>query len=349
MLPFTPSSLAVLGVLVAYTHTATSSKELWRPQLGMSFQYQLDSGPFTAPAWIFDGDIDNGFKPKAMLAIGKQPICYVNVGALEINGGRSDESLFPPTTIGKSYPGWPERFLDIRHPTVRNLMQARFQKNAAAGCLAIEPDNTETYLADTGFNLTLSDAIDYVEWIAKEVRGLGMSVALKNGFEILRETLGEEGVLKPIPDGSLTPSQALAKRLLESSDFAVVEGCALHLSCPIYAVHFLAVKKATFNVEYTDSLNENDGGCENNWSSAESIDKACEVMNAAGVEGFVKGCGLDGGYRPCQVYVNGVRGVTVPPGNDVKTVPGSSSSAGRRMAGSFVGVVLGVMLVIIGV
>ncbi|KAJ3118558.1 hypothetical protein HDU96_000510 [Phlyctochytrium bullatum] len=270
-------------------------------------QYQLDDGPFTAPALIFSADPDHGFDPKAMRAEGKRSICYINVASLEIKGGRPDEKDFPREALGKKYPGWPERFLDTRHPKVRELMRARFQRAKDAGCEALDPDNTEVFLGKTGFPLTLEDGVEYIEWIANETRALDMSIGLKNGFWLLDQLLGDraEETLDLNSDGGDDRMQ-LARRVLRSADFVISEGCYQQKKCGILVAQFIARGLPVFNVEYTDS--GKGGGCSENIGTGQAaIDKACGALNALNIDGFIKACELDGGYQPCQNYVNGVR------------------------------------------
>ncbi|KAI8852379.1 hypothetical protein BC829DRAFT_440797 [Chytridium lagenaria] len=251
----------------------------------------------SAPAWIFDGDIDNGFNPKSMHDQGKKAVCYINVGAIEVNGSRSDESLFPSSVM--EYP-------IQAGPNVSSISDA--------GCDAIEPDNTETYITDTGFNLTLLDALDYIDWMATEIRGLGMSVALKNGAAMLERNW---------------------ERVMKSVDFAVVEGCALQKTCGVFVERFVKTGKAVFVVEYTDSVEAaNEGGCEEGWSSETAKEKICGDLNGLGVEGFIKGCDLKGDYRPCQTYVEGVRAgaavPTIPKKDGVTTTQTGTARSGER-------------------
>jgi hypothetical protein len=82
--------------------------------------------------------------------MGKKAVCYVNVGSIENGDFRPDHAQFTSDIVGKSYPGWDEKFIDIKSQKVRDIMLERFKRNKAAGCDAIEPDNTDVYTANTG-------------------------------------------------------------------------------------------------------------------------------------------------------------------------------------------------------
>ncbi|KAJ3415101.1 hypothetical protein HDV05_005509 [Chytridiales sp. JEL 0842] len=254
-----------------------STSAIITPQIGMSWHWQLDGAfNYNVPAQVFNGDINNGFDPKRVKEMGGVSICYINVGALEDGDTRDDAKQFPPSVLGKSYPGWPERFLDIRSPIVRNLMINRFQFARSSGCDCIEPDNTELPVgADTGFNFTEADVVGYLNFISSEVHKLGMSVALKNNGDFI----------KKYPE------------LLQSNDFAIVEACVGLKKCALYNP-FISAGKAVFNVEYTDA-GEMDGCMA---IPVSQVGAACQETNQLNFEGYSKDCNLGAAYNPCQSY-----------------------------------------------
>ncbi|KAJ3191937.1 hypothetical protein HK101_007258 [Irineochytrium annulatum] len=262
----------------------------WTPQIGVSFQWQLDGDIYSAPALVYDGDhSSSSFSPVDMHGRSRAAICYVNVGSLEDDSSvRADFSQFPASVIGNAYPGWDEKFLDTRSPIVRSLMQARFQAAANAGCDAIEPDNIDTYTSDTGFGLTCDDALEYVTWISKTVRGMGMLLADKNAIDLM---------------------QRYPQQMVELTDFAIIEECHATGTCALFAP-YIAAGKPVYAVEYTSSGSK--GGCDA--ISASQIPAACAELNSYNFEGLIKDCNLGSGWAPCQAYESGVRaGVSVDP------------------------------------
>ncbi|KAI8850463.1 glycoside hydrolase superfamily [Chytridium lagenaria] len=181
--------LLIIAITVNINVVSAQSTSWWKPEIGQSLQWKLAGTlSYTFEAAIYDSDLDNGFDVSQVHAAGRKAVCYINVGSLEDDPNfRPDFSSFPSSILGEKYPGWDERFIDIRSATARSLILARLQRAAQAGCDAVEPDNTDTYTEQTGFPLTSLDALDYIKWIAGEAHGLGMGVALKNGVSLVAE------------------------------------------------------------------------------------------------------------------------------------------------------------------
>ncbi len=119
----------------------------------------------------------------ALRARGVATICYVSVGTWE--DWRADAGAFPPGLIGKPYAGWPgERFLDIRAPALVDLMAARFRRCAEMGFDAIEPDNIDLHINDTGFAITGADVVAYVRALAARAGKLGLPIGQKNAPDL---------------------------------------------------------------------------------------------------------------------------------------------------------------------
>ncbi|KAJ3415117.1 hypothetical protein HDV05_005525 [Chytridiales sp. JEL 0842] len=249
----------------------------WIPQIGTSWNWQLSgSVDYSIPAKIYASSVvNNDFDPKRVHANGGKAICYINVGSLENADNGIDTHLFPPSVIGSKLPGWPEKFLDIRSPIVRNLMLARFKSAKSAGCDAIEPDNTDPYYFKTGFGLSKKDARDYLLWMSEEVHALGMAIGLKNNGELLE----------------------VYPNLVHYHDFAVVESCYYWKECGQYTT-FIESNKPVFAMEYVDS--GVGGGCAT--LKKGKVGEACKVMNGLNFEGYWKDCELEVGYNPCQRY-----------------------------------------------
>ncbi|KAJ3317487.1 hypothetical protein HDU76_001157, partial [Blyttiomyces sp. JEL0837] len=240
--------------------------------------YTLGQTPdLLAPVAIYDGDIDGGLNVAAAKTKGYKVVCYVNVGSLENDPSfRPDYSKFPASVIGNSYPGWDERFLDIRSSIVR-------MKNA--GCDGIEPDNTDSYTYDTGFGLTAQNALDYVMWISTTVHNLNMAVGLKNNQDLLNST------------------PTITTQIVGATDFALLESCYKQNICA-QSQPYIKAGKPVFDIEYTDA---GAGGCDT--IPATSISTMCASMTKSyQFETFVKDCNLGNGYSPCwTTYVKGYR------------------------------------------
>lgn len=158
-------------------------------------------------------------------------ICYVSVGTLE--DWREDVSDFPTDVIGNIYLDWPdEKFIDIRRLSVLlPLMQTRFARCRDLGFNAIEPDNIDLHINDTGFAIGYGDVTTYVTALAGIAHGFGLQIGQKNAPE-------------------------LTQHLVRYMDFAVTENCLTDGWCadmrayeadekPIFAAEY-GVPKADF-------------------------------------------------------------------------------------------------------
>ena len=191
---------------------------------------------------MFDNE-SNGMVGK-LKSLGKNVICYVNVGAWE--DWRDDASEFPAGILGNVYDRFPnEKWLDIRdvNPTksntgtsLRSLLAARFDRALQMGCDAVEPDNMDgfddTSHNPSGFPLTYEDQIYFNLWVSEQVRARGMAVGFKNNT-----------------------NQALDIRMVEAFDFVVTESCVYFNECQ-YFDGFLDANKPVFLTEYLSTPEE---------------------------------------------------------------------------------------------
>ncbi len=139
----------------------------------------------TRPATVYDFDLaENSAELVASLkAKGHTVIGYFSAGTWE--DFRDDASQFPTSVRGKGN-GWPgEKWLDIRSPTVRNLMLKRLDVAKAKGFDGVEPDCVDGYTNATGFPLTEANQISYNKFLAAAAHERGMIVALKNTAELV--------------------------------------------------------------------------------------------------------------------------------------------------------------------
>ncbi|KAJ3307965.1 hypothetical protein HDU76_004223, partial [Blyttiomyces sp. JEL0837] len=245
----------------------------WNPSIGMSWQWLIGINtniPKIAKTAIYDADVDNGFIPNTTVKYGARSICYV--GSLEIGGGRPDEQAIVTYNktvtriLGPAYPGWPgEYFLNYKNAQVRTFMAARFQRMKDFACDAIEPDNLDIYVQNgAGFNLTPADAYDYIQYLTKIAHGLGMSIALKNA----------DDVVKNYPT------------IVNDVDFAIVEACYKYGSCATFAP-FIVAQKPVFEMDYSS------GSCGSIGTSTAKLSTDCTYVNSYNFEGLISNCNLN--------------------------------------------------------
>lgn len=199
----------------------------WHWQLQDDFVYPRDVLP---NKHVFDIDGESATQDTVAklhaLAPDVKVICYFDAGAYE--SWRSDAKSFPKSVIGKPDQGWPNTWwLDIRRldalmPILTNRAQTWCKDK---GFDAVEPDETEVYLNDSGFPITQADAIAFDEAIAAMVHGLGLSVGLK----------GNNG---------------LVKELEPYFDWALTEQCWEARECQPFRDVFIKANKAVLDVEF---------------------------------------------------------------------------------------------------
>ncbi|MCF6303068.1 MAG: endo alpha-1,4 polygalactosaminidase [Devosiaceae bacterium] len=223
--------LAALLVVFAMLATPT----LAAPAPGASWDWQL-SEAIDPPEGIevFDADPDNVTREQIMALneAGVYTICYISVGTMEDwrddAAQYSDPLIFPNPVVGKAYEGWPgEFFLDIRQPTLRYVMQRKFNDCRIKGFQAVEPDNMDVYTNDSGFDLTAADTVRYVAQLVSDARAQGLEIGQKN-----------------------TPE--LTGKLVSIMDFIITEDCYADGWCDD-ALLYIAAGKPVFNAEYTDT------------------------------------------------------------------------------------------------
>jgi len=170
---------------------------------------------------LFDTPIDTIDK---LHKEGRKVICYFSAGSYE--DWREDKNEFPQNAIGKKMTGWNEKWIDIRNPKIKEIMQKRLDLAKNKGCDGVDADNVNGYINDTGFNLTYNDQLRYNIFLAYEAHKRNLSIGLKND-------------MKQINDLSMY------------FDFAINEQCHKYHECNLL-LPFIAQNKAVFNIEYTN-------------------------------------------------------------------------------------------------
>jgi hypothetical protein len=179
-----------------------------------------------AEFFYLDADQQVSSDLQTLRAEGRHYLCYLSAGSVE--SFRDDAKDFPPSAVGNQLSGFPnERWLDVRDAGVRELMARRVESFAARGCDGVTPSSLAVHVADTGFDLTLADALDYARWLAKQIHAAGMSAGLSGPSDMT---------------GELWPS----------FDFGLAIGCVKSTRCGEYAV-FGQAKKPVLYIELGDA------------------------------------------------------------------------------------------------
>ncbi len=220
-------TLLLVGGAAASTPTP-ATQNIWMPAPNTSWQWQLSSLPVdqSVDAAMYDIDLfDNPTSTVAALHTqGRHVVCYLNAGAWE--DWRPDAAQFPEAVKGNPLPDWPgERWLDIRQLSILEpIISARMDLCQQKGFDAVEPDNIDGYLNDTGFIISYQDQITYNTFLANAAHVRGLSIGLKNDM-------------------------SQASDLLTNFDWALNEQCFYYAECDTLAP-FTNAGKAVFNVEY---------------------------------------------------------------------------------------------------
>jgi hypothetical protein len=206
---------------------AGGSADRWQPGRDAGFQIQLQGRidlSVRAEVYEVDGFDTSARTVRALHALGRKAVCYINAGAWE--GWRPDRAAFPSGVIGKELEDWPgERWLDVRQLDVLGpLVQRRFAMCRRKGFDAVEADNVAGYANRTGFPITYRDQLRYNRFLARTAHRLGLSIALKNDLDQVRD-------------------------LVSAFDFAVNEQCFQYRECERLRP-FRRAGKAVFVIEY---------------------------------------------------------------------------------------------------
>ncbi len=198
----------------------------YQPPVAVTWQWQL-SGKVN-PAYdveIYGIDLFDTSQQsiQQLQASGKKVICYFSGGSYE--AWRSNSQQFSSADLGAPLDGWAqERWLDIRSPGVRGIMQNRLDLAQQKGCDGVEPDNMDGYTNDSGFDLTAADQLDFNRFIAAQAHSRALSVRLKNDLDQV-------------------------SKLVDYFDFAVNEQCFEFDECEQLAP-FIAAQKPVLSAEY---------------------------------------------------------------------------------------------------
>ncbi len=211
------------------TRERTCRRDWWVPTPGTTWQWQL-TGAIDTSVDVEAYDIDlfdvNVTTIDQLHADGRTVICYFSAGSWE--DWRADAADFPAGALGNNLSGWPgEKWLDVRDPGVRSVMEARLDEAVSKGCDAVEPDNVDGYTNGSGFPLTRADQLDYNEFLANAAHARGLSVGLKNALGLVDD-------------------------LHEAFDWSLNEECVSYSECAALDP-FIDDHKAVFHTEYVNT------------------------------------------------------------------------------------------------
>ncbi len=260
-----PTRLLVGAVLAAVTlitvgllsTTAAHASGWWVPPLGAQpWQWELshplrltnaeDMGTDdtlqdgkAAPAPVIydiDGIINPASTVRALRAMKKHVVCYIEVGAAgnyysaQAEGASTTyyRQFAVAHVLGRAVPGWPERYLDIIAPATVRIVESMIDHQCAAkGFDAVETDIDEEYASDSGFPLTKADEERYMTVLAGYMHDLGLGWWIKN------------------PDDT---GDSYAADMFPLADAVLTEQCNQYSTCELLADYI--GHKAVFNAEY---------------------------------------------------------------------------------------------------
>lgn len=247
----------------AVTGATTVEGAWYRPPMDATWQWQL-KGDVNAgyPVEIYDIDLFDSSTAliDSLHSSGRKVICYFSAGSFE--SWRPDAGDFPRGGLGYILEGWAdERWLDIRSPIVRRIMQQRLDLAKLKGCDGVEPDNVDGYANDSGFELSAEDQLDFNRFIAEEAHKRGLAVGLKNDLDQVDQLAGY-------------------------FDFSVNEQCHEFDECDLLSP-FVEAGKPVLNAEYDPTL-INDG------AKRKSL---CDEALGEGFSTLILPVGLDDSFR----------------------------------------------------
>jgi len=229
--------LTLLTTLLLTTACGGSSEpdqsSWYKPNTQTTWQWQLSGTVNTSYAVdLYDIDLFDSSTTliETLHTQGKKVICYFSAGSYE--EWRSDSGSFPNEVLGKKLDGWAgERWLDIRSPALKPIMQARLDLAQTKGCDGVEPDNVDGYTNETGFPLTAVEQHTYNIFLATQAHARGLSIGLKNDLDQIK-------TLEPY------------------FDFSVNEQCHEYDECTMMQP-FIDADKPVFNAEYAQKYVDN--------------------------------------------------------------------------------------------
>ena len=205
---------------------------LWRPEASARWQWQMQGElnlEIDADLFVVDLFGTSSDTIDYIHNTDRRVICCFSVGVQE--QWTDDAEDFAAWTIGNSVQAVQgENWVDITAPTVREIMIQRIALARDKGCDGVAPDYMDSYLNDTGFDLSAADQIEYNRFLADTSHERGLSVGLTND-------IGQTEILEPY------------------FDWVINESCLEWDECDLLTP-FLSAQKPVFHVAYTPSAAE---------------------------------------------------------------------------------------------
>ncbi|KAL8830124.1 MAG: hypothetical protein Q9170_005884 [Blastenia crenularia] len=241
-------------------NTTVSKYNGWQPANGTTWQIELQNPleNITLEAEVFDIDLFNNTAASIadLQSESRKVICYFSAGSYEEWNPDVDQ-FEKEFDLGQPLDGWPgEWWLNTKSKNVRRIMSARLDLAVEKGCDGVDPDNVDAYDNDNGLDLTTSDAIDYVKFLADAAHGRNLSIGLKNALAIIPQ-------VEP------------------RMQWSVNEQCVQYNECAAFRA-FIDHDKPVFHIEYPDdapSISDDDKLKYCNNDSAEGFSTALKKMD----------------------------------------------------------------------
>jgi hypothetical protein len=151
---------------------------------GMRLQYQLQGAlDPSADAQLFVVDLfeTSHTQVASLKARGKVVIAFVSAGSFE--PWRPDVDALPAAVRGNPLAGYPEEaWLDIREPSVRQLLVGRLTLAADKGFDGVLLVSLDGYLANSGHNLSVDDQLTYNLWLAERAKQAGLAAGISSAW-----------------------------------------------------------------------------------------------------------------------------------------------------------------------
>ena len=234
----------------------------WRPQLGQRLDIQL-TAPFdltrSADIMVLELFTTSPTRLQQLRSRGGATVCYVAAGIWE--SWRPDAGQFPQPALGGSPLSRPgQRWLDIRRPELRPILERRLDLCRDRGFDGILLTGLDGYVRGSGFALEPEQQLAFNRWLAEAAHQRGLAAGIMND-------LGQ------------------AAELATAFDFLVADACVAQRDCT-QAEPFLRAGKPVHLVGYTNV--------------ARRMDEACALAGTIGAPLIIKTQSLNGKlHRSC--------------------------------------------------
>jgi uncharacterized protein (TIGR01370 family) len=246
---------------------------VWKPTAGLTWDYQLKTALDSTDnrgidVWDIDVFDNEASTIKALQDQGSKVVCYFSAGSYE--DWRDDKDDFEPSDLGNDLDGWAgEKWLNIRSPNVRRIMEARMDVAVEKGCNGVDPDNVDGFDNDNGLDLTEEDSIEYMTFLANAAHSRNLAIGLKNA-------------------GTIIPN------VINNVEFSVNEQCFEYDECRTFRP-FIDQNKPVFHVEYPKGDDTN-----NNFAVASTeVNSICDDNTTSDFSTIIKNMDLDGWLESC--------------------------------------------------